>query len=93
MIALIKDIGKALTHLIYPNLCEGCSSEIKSSKVVCSECYYKLPFTNYKLNNTNPVAKIFFGRSPINAATSCFYFSKDSIIQYFINQLKYKNNK
>src|SRR5207342_1532572 len=40
----------------------------------------------------NPVEKYFWGRSNITAAHSEFYFSKGSLIQHLIHQLKYKGN-
>jgi ComF family protein len=49
-----------------------------------------LPFTNFAVQSNNPIEKIFWGRLPIQAAHSEFYFSKTSLIQHLIHQLKYK---
>lgn len=90
---MIKQLTKAIEHLIYPSLCEGCGIDVLNNQVLCSKCYTTLPYTNYKLNNENPIAKIFFARVKIHSATSLLYFTKDSLIQHLITQLKYKNNQ
>ena len=41
----------------------------------------------------NPVEKIFWGRIPVEAATSELYFSKGTFVQSIIHQLKYKGNR
>jgi ComF family protein len=40
----------------------------------------------------NPVEKSFYGRLNLQAAGSCFYFTKDSVMQYLLSELKYKQN-
>lgn len=93
MKAILKNISKAISHLVYPALCQGCGTEVLNESCICSQCYSTLPFTNYNLNNENPVAKIFYGRSKIESATSLLYFTKNSLVQYLVTQLKYKNNQ
>jgi predicted amidophosphoribosyltransferase len=45
------------------------------------------------MHANNPVEKIFWGRIAITAGTSEFYFSKASIVQNLIHELKYKGNR
>lgn len=45
------------------------------------------------MHANNPVEKIFWGRLPVTVAMSEFYFTKDTIIQTLIHELKYKGNK
>jgi ComF family protein len=45
------------------------------------------------MHSANPVEKIFWGRLPLVAAMSEFYFSKGSIIQKLIHEFKYNGNK
>ncbi|MEI9933961.1 MAG: hypothetical protein WDM71_03750 [Ferruginibacter sp.] len=52
-----------------------------------------MPHTNFALHANNLTEKIFWGRLPITAAHSQFFFAKDSLIQELTHQLKYKNNK
>lgn len=51
-----------------------------------------MPETNFAQHANNPIEKIFWGRIPLVAAHSEFYFSKESLIQQLIHQLKYKSN-
>ena len=51
-----------------------------------------LPETNFAQHANNPIEKIFWGRISIAAAHSEFHFSKESLIQELIHQLKYKGN-
>jgi ComF family protein len=52
-----------------------------------------LPHTNFAQHANNPIEKIFWGRIPLVAAHSEFYFAKESLIQHLIHQLKYKGNQ
>ncbi|MDN3659054.1 phosphoribosyltransferase family protein [Ferruginibacter paludis] len=56
------------------------------------KCITNLPTTNFALYANNPVEKIFWGRIPLTAAHSEYYFSKNALIQQLIHQLKYKRN-
>lgn len=90
----IASIFSAVTHLFYPHLCTGCSNEMADRhNLLCLRCINDLPHTNYELHANNPVEKIFWGRLPIEAAHSEFYFEKETLIQQLIHQLKYAQNK
>jgi ComF family protein len=52
----------------------------------------QLPETKFTQKADNYVEKIFYGRLPIKAATSLYFFSKDSLLQHLLHQLKYKGN-
>jgi ComF family protein len=83
-----------LIHLFYPHNCLGCGSDIiEKENFLCLECIDNLPHTAFALHGNNPVEKIFWGRIPVAAAMSQFYFSKDSIIQNLIHEFKYKGNR
>ena len=87
-------IRHALFHLLYPHNCIGCGSDVINDKnFLCLECIDDLPYTHYEMHAGNPVEKIFWGRIPVAAAMSEFYFSKKSIVQNFIHELKYNGNK
>lgn len=84
----------ALFHLLYPHNCIGCGSDVISDEnFLCLRCIDDLPYTHYELHPGNPVEKKFWGRIPITAAMSEFYFSKKSLVQNFIHELKYNGNK
>ncbi len=81
-------------HLLYPHNCIGCGSDVISDEnFLCLECINDLPYTHFEMHAGNPVEKIFWGRIPVTAAMSEFYFSKKSIVQNFIHELKYNGNK
>ncbi len=61
--------------------------------MLCIKCINQLPVTNFHLHAENQVEKIFRGRLPVIQASSYCYFSKNSLIQRLLHQLKYKDNK
>lgn len=89
----LKTIFANTTHLFYPHICNGCGSDILSDEsLLCSKCFINLPVTNFAMNPNNPIEKIFWGRIPLVAAHSEYFFSKSTLIQHLIHQLKYKGN-
>ncbi|MBL7702370.1 MAG: ComF family protein [Ferruginibacter sp.] len=93
MIAQIKNIVSSTLHLFYPHVCTGCGSDLlEKGSLLCLECIHNLPHTNFADLPNNPVEKYFWGRIPITAAYSQFYFSKEFLIQHLIHQLKYKGD-
>ena len=81
-------------HFFYPHNCIGCGSDvIENENFLCLECINDLPHTNYAIHGNNPVEKIFWGRIAVVSAMSEFYFSKASIVQNLVHELKYKGNK
>jgi ComF family protein len=65
---------------------------LQENNQLCLHCINELPHTNFAQYKNNPVEKIFWGRIPVTAAHSEFYFAKETLIQHLIHQLKYKNN-
>jgi ComF family protein len=91
---LNKNILSPLVHFFYPHNCLGCGSDIiEKENFLCLECINNLPLTGFALHANNAVEKLFWGRIPVNAAMSQFYFSKSSIIQNCIHEFKYRGNK
>ena len=90
---LLKSIFSDTLHLFYPHICTGCGSDLlHEDNLLCLQCINDLPYTNFASHKNNPVEKIFWGRIPVAAAHSEFYFAKETIVQELIHQLKYKNN-
>lgn len=85
---------QSFVHLFFPHLCLECGTDLVSSHtVLCSHCEKNLPFTDlFKIEN-NLIEKIFWGRVPLNAASAVLFFTKDSIVQTLIFELKYHQNK
>jgi ComF family protein len=91
---MLSTMFSSLVHLFLPHHCAGCGSDIISNDcVLCMHCINRLPFTHFHMHANNPVEKIFWGRLPVTCAASYLYFSKDSLLQHIVHQLKYKGNK
>jgi ComF family protein len=81
-------------HLFYPHTCHGCGSDLLgSTELLCGQCIYSLPNTNFAAEADNMVEQIFTGRLPLKAACSQLYFNKGTLVQHLIHQLKYKGDK
>jgi ComF family protein len=90
----LKEIPAAFLHLLFPHICVGCGTDIVSEKsTLCMRCVAALPETNFELHPHNPVEKTFWGRLPLINAAAQFYFTKESLMQHLMHQLKYKGNK
>lgn len=88
------EIKEAVLHLLFPHVCNGCGSDILSPEsMLCMRCVEAMPETNFELHPGNPVEKAFWGRLPLTAATAQFYFTKESLMQHLMHQLKYKGNR
>lgn len=89
----IKNIIHSTLHLFYPHVCTGCGSDLlQQDNLLCLKCIHQLPHTHFAGLPNNPVEKYFWGRIPLTAAYSQFYFSKAFLIQHLIHQLKYKGD-
>lgn len=52
-----------------------------------------LPETGFAFFAGNPLEKLFYGRLQLKAASSQYYFTRSSLIQSIIHELKYKGNQ
>jgi ComF family protein len=83
-------LAQDLVSLVYPEVCMACGRALmRSEQVICTHCRFHLPRTGYHLQPDNPVMKMFWGRVGIQAAASCFLFTKGSGVQKLVHQLKY----
>ncbi len=83
-----------LAHFIFPHHCSGCNTDVLSEEqLLCAKCLYELPETNFANIYNNVVEKNFYGRLKVEQATAAFYFTKESLMQHLIHQLKYKSNQ
>ncbi len=90
----IAELLNDFTHLFFPHICAGCGTDIiNKESPLCLRCLHDLPVTNFHLHANNPVEKTFWGRIPLVAGTAFTYFTKDSLVQELLHQLKYKGNK
>lgn len=81
-------------HLFYPHVCQGCGTDIISrDHQLCIRCIARLPVSNFLTLEGNPVEKKFYGRLPVCNAGAAYYFTKDSLLQKLIYNLKYRGNR
>ena len=85
----IKELGVDFLNLFFPELCLACRKEAVKEQIICSKCELKLPETNFHLQQENQVAERFWGRIPVEYATAMYFFSKNTVTQELIHQLKY----
>jgi ComF family protein len=52
-----------------------------------------LPYTGFIDHAGNPVEKLFYGRLPVEAAGSAFYFTQPSLLQNILIELKYHQHQ
>lgn len=91
---LLTDIKESLLHFLFPHVCETCGTDVlEPDHHLCLRCLASLPKTEFHFYPNNPVEKIFWGRLPVASATAQYYFSKGSMMQHLMHQLKYRGNK
>lgn len=79
-----------LVNFFYPRTCPSCSKVLSQKETtLCLECVSDLPKTNYHKIEENEVFKMFWGRLPINHATSYMYFTKKGKVQNILHNIKY----
>ena len=89
-----RNIGEALLHLAFPHLCHGCGSDrVHAKEPLCLRCLSSLPNTNFHAHADNPVEKLFWGRMHVKAAAAQYFFTRGSLMQKLMHQLKYKGNR
>ena len=80
-------------RLIFPKNCAGCGEELfGSDNLLCWQCLKELPRTGFEKHEHNPVAAIFYGRIPLQHAFSWLFYTRGSLSQMLIQQVKYRSN-
>ena len=83
-----------LFSLIFPQICPACGNGLYiQENSICTKCLYELPKTKFHLRRDNEVARLFWGRVKLDAATSYYYYYKGSRFQNIIYQFKYRGQK
>jgi ComF family protein len=87
-------LGDGLLHIAFPHVCEGCGTDIlDKNHMLCLQCSSNLPLTSFHLHAGNPIEKAFWGRMAVTHATAQYYFTKESLMQRLMHQVKYRGNK
>ncbi|HEY2581390.1 MAG TPA: phosphoribosyltransferase family protein [Mucilaginibacter sp.] len=77
--------------LLFPELCSACGeSRVAGERLICTDCLFNLPYTNFHQQPDNIVAKQFWGKIKLEGAYALYYFAKGGKIQNLMHQFKYK---
>lgn len=77
--------------LLFPELCQACGeSLVAGENLLCLDCRYNLPFTDFHLKPDNMVAQQFWGKINLEGAYAMCYFVKGGKIQQLMHNFKYK---
>ncbi len=88
------EIKESVLQIFFPHICAGCGSDLLNREnMLCIRCMDAMPETQYENHSENPMEKIFWGRLNIEKASAQYYFTKDSLMQRLMHQIKYKNNR
>lgn len=76
--------------LLFPQLCAACGeSLVANEELICTDCVYNLPLTNFHLQPDNIVAQQFWGKINLETAYSLYYFAKGGKVQSLMHHFKY----
>ena len=80
--------------VISPRICVMCGRRLSATEeVICNKCNFHLPRTGFANDAyNNEMAKLFWGRLPIERASALFYYEAHSETANIIYQLKYKSH-
>ncbi|MES2780982.1 MAG: phosphoribosyltransferase family protein [Bacteroidota bacterium] len=85
---------RELIHLFYPRLCIACNGNLlRNESFLCTGCLFHLPQTHFHTLPENSLAKIFWGRLPLEQAMAFLHFKKGNAVQHILHEIKYKDNK
>lgn len=81
----------SLFNLIAPKQCAMCGCRLAVSEdVICTSCNIDLPRTGFSEHPyDNEMAKLFWGRIPVERAAALFYYRAHSVSSRIIYQMKY----
>lgn len=86
IIGLFRDF----VGILYPPMCAACGNVLmRHERVLCLSCLLELPGTGFHDDAENPVARMFWGRVPLEQATAFMYFYRDSRYRKILHELKY----
>ena len=83
---MIKDFF----NLIFPRCCLACERAlIPQEPLLCTYCCSRLPFTNYHLEDDNPLMLRFYGKVKVAGVFSYLKFIKGGLTQKVLHRIKY----
>lgn len=83
-----------MLNIFFPKVCEACNDVLNDNQsILCLKCRHELPVTNFHFNDSEVVKKVLYGRVKLESATALLHFSKKSIVQQLLHNLKYRGHE
>lgn len=90
----MNDWFQAFLSLFFPRCCVICGNPLAEGEAyLCARCNMDLPRTGLHKYNENSVEQLFWGKIPLERATSYFYYRKGSDFRQILYRLKYRGQK
>jgi ComF family protein len=87
---LLRTYLADFVSLLFPELCMACEASLVAGEhILCSDCRFNLPFTNFHQQPDNIVARQFWGKLNVEAAYALYYFQKGGKVQHLMHNFKY----
>ncbi|WP_405371196.1 ComF family protein [Phocaeicola sp.] len=78
----------------FPRFCVTCGRPLLAGeKALCVSCISGLPYTGLGNTSGNEMERCFWGRFPVERATSLFFYKKDGHVAQILYGMKYKGRK
>ncbi len=86
----VKQVISAAIDVFFPRHCPVCKCLLNSDeRYICHSCLLKMPRTGYEDDDFNAMEQLFAGKTPIERATACFYYEKQSPYAAVLHDIKY----
>ncbi len=83
-----------IIDLFFPPVCLACDGNLPEKNLqICVNCRHELPITNFHLDGSDYVKKVFYGRLQLENATALLRFHKKGIVQQLLHNLKYREHE
>ena len=89
MMALLNDVWE----FFFPRYCVICGKRLLGEEHLCLDCLCALPRIRFHNQENNEIAKLLWGKMPIERASAFLYYSKGGDVRDVLFQLKYYGNQ
>lgn len=87
-------LGADILGVIMPRMCAGCDRPLhRRERDLCSICLADLPLARMLGDAGNPVARLFWGRVPLEGAGALLKFNSGGKVQRMLHRLKYQGDR